>query len=257
MNDINEEIEFFESADDAVVHYDEDDEAREDFADEEISTDVSSGENKLSADDGGVLEQAQDDDKPANSDDAPKKPFADILDWTSCFVYAIAAVLALNLFFFRSITVSGESMNDTLLNNDMIIASNFMYTPKHGDIVIIEADKLHLNGTVLYGETIIKRVIAVEGEKIRIDFENGIVYLNGEALEEDYIKEPIRDHHQGWIENNVEYEVPKHCVFVMGDNRNRSNDSRNMNEVGFIDTNYIMGKAIVRYAPFSSFKWLG
>lgn len=194
---------------------------------------------------------------PDDSDEEePQKPFANILDWTSCFVYAVAAVLALNLFFFRSITVSGNSMNDTLVNKDRVIATNFMYTPKYGDIVIVEADKLHLNGTAVYGETIIKRVIAKEGDTIRIDFANGTVYRNGEALEEDYIKEPIRVHYQGWIESNKDYVVPENCVFVMGDNRNASNDSRNMADVGFIDTNYIMGRAFVRYAPFSSFKWL-
>ena len=196
-------------------------------------------------------------DLPDDDDDEePKKPFSDLLDWTSCFVYAVAAVLVLNLFVFRSITVSGNSMNDTLINNDRVIASNFFYTPQYGDIVIVEADKLHLNGTTIYGETIIKRVIAKEGDTIRIDFGNGVVYRNGEALEEDYIKEPIRVHYQGWMESDKDYVVPEHCVFVMGDNRNASNDSRNMVDVGFIDTNYIMGKAFVRYAPFSSFKWL-
>lgn len=196
-------------------------------------------------------------EKPDKSDDEkPKKPFADILDWTSCFVYAVAAVLALNLFFFRSITVSGSSMNDTLVNNDKVIATNFLYTPQYGDIVIVEADKLHLHGTAIYGETIIKRVIAKEGDTIRVDFDNGVVYRNGEALQEDYIREPVRDHYQGWMESNKDYVVPENCVFVMGDNRNKSNDSRNLVEVGFIDTNYIMGKAFVRYAPFSSFKWL-
>lgn len=190
------------------------------------------------------------------SDEEPNKPFSSLLDWTSCFVYAIAAVLALNLFVFRSITVSGGSMNDTLMNKDRVIATNFLYTPKYGDIVIVEADKLHLNGTAIYGETIIKRVIAKEGDTIRIDFQNGTVMRNGEVLEEDYIKEPIRVHYQGWMESNKDYVVPENCVFVMGDNRNASNDSRNMAELGFIDTNYIMGKAFVRYAPFNSFKWL-
>ena len=195
-------------------------------------------------------------DLPDDDDEEPKKPFSDLLDWTSCFVYAVAAVLVLNLFVFRSITVSGNSMNDTLIDKDRVIASNFFYTPQYGDIVIVEADKLHLNGTTIYGETIIKRVIAKEGDTIRIDFGNGVVYRNGEALEEDYIKEPIRVHYQGWMESDKDYVVPEHCVFVMGDNRNASNDSRNMVDVGFIDTNYIMGKAFVRYAPFSSFKWL-
>lgn len=197
-----------------------------------------------------------DDKVDETNDERPKKPFEDILDWTSCFVYAVAAVLALNLFLFRSITVSGDSMNDTLVNNDKVIATNFMYTPQYGDIVIVEADKLHLHGTAIYGETIIKRIVAKAGDTIRIDFQNGVVYRNGEVVEEDYIKEPIRDHYQGWIESNKDYVVPENCVFVMGDNRNKSNDSRNMKDVGFIDTNYIMGKVFVRYAPFSSFKWL-
>ena len=191
-----------------------------------------------------------------SDDEPPKKPFSDLLDWTSCFVYAVAAVLVLNLFVFRSITVSGNSMNDTLINNDRVIATNFFYTPQYGDIVIVEADKLHLNGTTIYGETIIKRVIAKEGDTVRIDFGNGVVYRNGEVLEEDYIKEPVRVHYQGWMDSNKDYVVPENCVFVMGDNRNASNDSRNMADVGFIDTNYIMGKAFVRYSPFSSFKWL-
>lgn len=191
-----------------------------------------------------------------NDEEEPKRPFSDLLDWTSCFVYAVAAVLTLSLFVFRSITVSGNSMNDTLINNDRVLATNFLYTPQYGDIVIVEADKLRLNGTAIYGETIIKRVIAKEGDTIRIDFGSGVVYLNGEVLEEDYIKEPIRVHYQGWMESNKDYVVPENCVFVMGDNRNGSNDSRNMADVGFIDTNYIMGKAFMRYAPFSSFKWL-
>lgn len=190
------------------------------------------------------------------SDDEQTKPFSELLEWTSVFVYALAAVLALNLFVFRSITVAGNSMNDTLIDKDRVIATNFFYTPQYGDIVIVEADKLHLNGTTIYGETIIKRVIAKEGDTVRIDFINGDVYRNGEVLEEDYIKERIRVHYQGWMENNKEYVVPEHCVFVMGDNRNASNDSRNLVDVGFIDTDYIMGKAFVRYAPFSSFKWL-
>lgn len=196
-------------------------------------------------------------DLPDESDDEiSKKPYSDLLDWTSCFVYAVAAVLVLTLFVFRSITVAGGSMNNTLIDKDRVIATNFLYTPKYGDIVIVEADRLRLNGTAIFGETIIKRVIAKEGDTIRIDFGNGVVYRNGEVLEEDYIKEPIRVHYQGWMESNKDYVVPENCVFVMGDNRNASNDSRNMADLGFIDTNYIMGKAFVRYAPFSSFKWL-
>lgn len=202
-------------------------------------------------------DQAQTEQPEANEEEPPKNRIADVLDWTACFVYAIAAVLALNLFFFRSITVSGDSMNDTLIDNDKVIATNFMYTPQYGDIVIVEADKLMMHGTAVYGEAIIKRVIATEGDVVRIDTDKGVVYRNGEALEEDYIKEQMtKPMGVGWIESNTDYTVPEHCVFVMGDNRNNSNDSRNMAAVGFVDTNFIMGKAVVRYAPFKSFKWL-
>lgn len=202
-------------------------------------------------------DQAQTEQPEANEEEPPKNRIADVLDWTACFVYAIAAVLALNLFFFRSITVSGDSMNDTLIDNDKVIATNFMYTPQYGDIVIVEADKLMMHGTAVYGEAIIKRVIATEGDVVRIDTDKGVVYRNGEALEEDYIKEHMtKPMGVGWIESNTDYTVPEHCVFVMGDNRNNSNDSRNMAAVGFVDTNFIMGKAVVRYAPFKSFKWL-
>lgn len=201
--------------------------------------------------------QPENSESEANDGEPPKNRVGDVLDWTACFVYAIAAVLALNLFFFRSITVSGDSMNDTLIDNDKVIATNFMYTPKYGDIVIIEADKLMMHGTAVYGEAIIKRVIATAGDVVRVDTDNGVVYRNGEALEEDYIKERMtKPMGVGWMESNKDYTVPENCVFVMGDNRNNSNDSRNMAAVGFVDTNFIMGKAFVRYAPFSSFKWL-
>lgn len=202
-------------------------------------------------------ENAENAEANENEKEPPKNRVGDVLDWTACFVYAIAAVLVLNLFFIRSITVSGDSMNDTLIDNDKVIATNFMYTPKYGDIVIVEADKLMIQGTAVYGEAIIKRVIATEGDTVRIDTDNGVVYRNGEALEEDYIKEHMtKPMGVGWMESNEDYIVPENCVFVMGDNRNNSNDSRNMSAVGFVDKNFIMGKAFVRYAPFSSFKWL-
>ncbi|MDE6728961.1 MAG: signal peptidase I [Oscillospiraceae bacterium] len=233
MNEFNEDVEidvFDEGESDGVVHEDPEEERELEVSRAKV---VSSG-----------------------YDEEPKKPFENVLEWTSCFVYAVALVLALNLFVFRSITVAGNSMNDTLVDKDKVVATNFAYTPKYGDIVIVEADKLHMHGTTIYGETIIKRVIATEGDTIRIDFEKGEVYRNGELLAEDYIKEPIHDHYPGWMASNEDYFVPKNCVFVMGDNRNASNDSRNMAEVGFIDVNYVMGKAFVRYAPFKSFKWL-
>lgn len=187
----------------------------------------------------------------------PKKPFADALDWVSCMVYAVAAMLALNLFFFRSITVSGPSMLNTLQDGDKVVATNFCYTPSYGDVVVIQADKLKNKVTDMWGEPIIKRVIAVGGDTIRIDFTKGEVYRNGELLEEDYIKDlTFFRQDDSWMEGNKDYTVPENTVFVMGDNRGVSNDSRNLPQVGFVDTRFIMGKAFVRVSPMENFKWL-
>ena len=108
---------------------------------------------------------------------ASYKPFAGALDWAGSLVYAVLAMLLLNLFVFRSITVDGESMMNTLQNNDRVLSTNFFYTPSRGDIVVLEADRIPNQATMNYGEPIIKRVIALEGDTIKFDFENGQVFL--------------------------------------------------------------------------------
>lgn len=178
------------------------------------------------------------------------RPFADALDWAGSLVYAVLFMLALNLFVFRSITVDGPSMNETLQDQDKVITTNFFYTPNYGDIVVLQADKLRNQSTGLYGEPIIKRVIGLEGDTIRFDFDKGEVYRNGELLSEDYIAQPTTL--AQYCESGVDYVVPEHCVFVMGDNRNRSRDSRDLPSVGYVDTDLIMGKAFVRVYPFDS-----
>lgn len=186
----------------------------------------------------------------------PQKPFANVLEWASSIIYAVALMLAVNLFIFRSITVRGDSMNNTLVNNDQVVVTNFFYTPSYGDIVVVQANKLNVQGTGFYGEPIIKRVIAVAGDTVRIDYDRGEVYRNGELLSEDYIKELTHLYRPGYLENGQDCVVPENCVFVMGDNRNNSNDSRNLRDVGFIDVDMIIGKAFVRFSPIKDFKWL-
>lgn len=187
---------------------------------------------------------------------AEKKPFSGAMEWVNSIVFAVAVMLVLNLFFFRSITVSGDSMNDTLLDNDKVILTSFCYSPSCGDIVVVQADKLKNKNTGMYGEPIIKRVIATEGDTVRIDFTAGEVFINDELIEEDYIKDRTHLRSYGWMESGVTYTVPENCVFVMGDNRNVSNDSRNLVDVGFVDESMIMGKAFVRFSPIEEFKWL-
>ncbi len=189
----------------------------------------------------------------------PQKPFSGALEWAGSLVYAVLAMLLLNLFVFRSITVDGESMNNTLQDQDRVLSTNFSYTPQRGDIVVLQADKIPNQYTGKYGEPIIKRVIALAGDTIKFDFDEGKVYLKkaGEQefqlLEEDYIAAPTLaslDRHSG-----EEHTVPENCVFVMGDNRNRSLDSRSV-LVGDVDTDLIMGRAFVRLFPIDQFTLL-
>lgn len=189
----------------------------------------------------------------------PQKPFSGALEWAGSLVYAVLAMLLLNLFVFRSITVDGESMNNTLQDQDRVLSTNFFYTPQRGDIIVLQADKIPNQYTGKYGEPIIKRVIALAGDTIKFDFDEGKVYLKkaGEQefqlLEEDYIAAPTLsplDRHSG-----EEHTVPENCVFVMGDNRNRSLDSRSV-LVGDVDTDLIMGRAFVRLFPIDQFTLL-
>lgn len=196
-------------------------------------------------------------DNSDGSEDAPvSKPFSEAYDWASSLVYAVLAMLVLNLFVFRSITVDGTSMNNTLEHQDRIIATNLFYTPEFGDIVVVQADMLYNEAAQKWGEPIIKRVIGVAGDTLRFDFDKGEVYRNGVLLQEDYIAEPTHLRLPGWVESGVDYTVPENTVFVMGDNRNRSHDSRDLVKVGYVDTNLIMGKALIRVYPFSSFEIL-
>ena len=206
-------------------------------------------QNETIASDGEAAFESKGETAPVSAEQ-PRKPFADALDWVASLVYAVLVMLALNLFVFRSITVSGDSMNNTLADQDRIIATNLCYTPQRGDIVVIQSDLLQPAYKAPYGEPIIKRVIAVAGDTIRFDFTEGEVYLNGELLDEkDYIAQPTMTPIN--MVSGREYTVPEGYVFVMGDNRNRSTDSRDF-RVAWVDEDYIMGKAVFRFAPFDS-----
>lgn len=224
---------------------------------EKSAAETPDAENRKQADHRPLIEKAA--EAASDIEKASYKPFANAMDWAGSLVYAVLAMIVLNLFVFRSITVDGESMNNTLQDQDRVIATNFFYTPARGDIVVIQADRVQNYVTYKYGEPIIKRVIALAGDTIKFDFDKGEVYLKKagesdfELLEEDYIAAPTLnslDRHTG-----EEHTVPDGCVFVMGDNRNRSLDSRSL-IVGDVDTDLIMGKAFVRLFPIDQFTLL-
>lgn len=154
----------------------------------------------------------------------------EIYDWMQSIVVALIACVVIFVFFVRLVDVNGSSMNPTLENGDKMVVSNLFYTPKQGDIIVFQKDE--------YAPyALVKRVIATEGQKVEIDFEKGIVYVDGEALDEPYVAEPTY--------NQLDFAgvetVPEGCVFVMGDNRNDSTDSRD-DRIGMVDTRLIIGK---------------
>lgn len=155
-------------------------------------------------------------------------------------IYYVMTIVLLFLLLFRVIVVSGDSMYSTLWDGDyLLLLSNTVYhEPKQGDIVVVSKESF--DG----GAPIVKRVIATEGQTVDIDFENGIVYVDGVALDEPYIHNPTttsRELHYPMV-------VQENCIFAMGDNRQVSKDSRSP-EIGQIDKREVLGKALVLMIP--------
>ena len=163
-----------------------------------------------------------------------------VLYYLRDFVTWLVGILLVFLLLFRVIVVSGPSMNQTLVHGDyLLLINNLLYAePKQGDVVVAAKDSFK------NGEPIIKRVIATEGQWVDIDFEAGIVYVNGNAQAEPYVNTPTN------LYEGVDFPllVEEGCIFVMGDNRNESKDSRSP-EIGQIDKREILGKAIFLFIP--------
>ena len=152
-------------------------------------------------------------------------------------------------------------MNNTLEENDRVFIYNLFYTPKAGDIVVISRNSSNDSALQESGkEPIIKRVIAVAGDTVDIRFEDGIgyVYVNGVLQDEPYIREPISEYKPILEAIRFPAFVPDGCIFVMGDNRNASLDSRSalIGDCGMIDTRYVLGRAVLRIYPFHKIGWL-
>ncbi len=166
---------------------------------------------------------------------------AEIFDWLQSIVFAIIACVLLFMFVARVVTVDGSSMNPTLLHGDRLIVSNLSKNYEQGDVVVFVAPEY-------MDEPLIKRVIATEGQLVEINFDKGIVKVDEQEMYEPYIAELTTDAQ----DYDGPVQVPEGCVFVMGDNRNRSTDSRT-DEIGCVDTRYILGKAYFVMFPVKSF----
>ena len=155
-------------------------------------------------------------------------------------IWLLAVLMIVFILLFRVVVVSGSSMYSTLWDGDYLLVISRMLggPPEQGDIIVASKDSFN------EGEPIIKRVIATEGQIVDIDFQAGIVYVDGTALEEDYTFTPTN------VEEGVAFPLTVHegCVFAMGDNRNRSRDSR-FPEIGLIDQREILGQAVFLFFP--------
>lgn len=164
----------------------------------------------------------------------------EFLTYLRDIVFLIAGILLVFSLLFRVVVVSGPSMNQTLIDGDYILLLNnvFYGEPKHGDVIVACKESYD------DGAPIIKRVIATEGQTVDIDFLEGIVYVDGVALVEAYVNTPTNQR------EGIEFPlvVDEGCIFVMGDNRNISKDSRS-SEIGLIDTREILGKALFVFFP--------
>lgn len=163
-----------------------------------------------------------------------------LLAYLHDLVFLIAGILLAFSLLFRVVVVSGPSMNATLVDGDwLLLLGNVLYgEPQKGDIIVASKDSFD------DGAPIIKRVIATEGQTVDIDFIAGIVYVDGTALDEPYTLTPTNQY------EGIDFPltVDEGCVFVMGDNRNKSKDSRST-EIGLIDEREILGKAIFLAFP--------
>lgn len=165
---------------------------------------------------------------------------AEVYDWIQCIIFALVFCVLLFVFAVRMVNVVGHSMVPTLEQNDKVVISNLFYHPKQGDIVVLRKQ-------TLMEEPIVKRIIATEGQTVDIDFDEGVVYVDGQALEEDYIREPT------YLDEGLAFPitVPEGCIFLLGDNRNNSMDSRDPS-LGPVDVRCVIGKAVALVFPGKS-----
>ena len=183
-------------------------------------------------------------------DKAPEEksdPARELFDWAESLVPALAAVVLVFVFAVRLIGVSGSSMLPTLQDRNYLIVSKLFYDPKPGDIVVITKEGFLVNSDGRE-DSFVKRIIAVGGQTVDIDYDEGTVWVDGELQDASFTYTPTT--RRG--DMKLPATVPEGCVFVLGDNRNGSTDSR-YTLVGMVDERYIVGRVLLRVLPITKF----
>lgn len=173
-----------------------------------------------------------------------------VFEWVDSVVLALVIVMLLFTLFINKVEVKGTSMESTLSEGDQLIITDFNYKPKQGDIIIISRNYLNTEVSAAESKTpIVKRVIATEGQTVEI--KDGKVYVNDNEIEEPYLDKALvanGTENKGFYDKEI---VPEDCVFVLGDNRGVSHDSRS-SDIRFVNERYVLGKVLFRIFPFDS-----
>lgn len=168
-----------------------------------------------------------------------------LFDIFKSVIFLFALISIIFTFFIKDVNIDGDSMKNTLLDGDKVVLTNFLYSPQVGDIVAIDAEEQ-------IKKIIIKRVIAVEGQTIKIDYDNNKVIVDGVAIDEEYTSTPTTMPIIGW---DIPEKIPEGYIFVMGDNRSISLDSRS-GTLQLIPKSMVLGKAQFVLYPFDHIKYL-
>lgn len=198
-----------------------------------------------------LQEPEQNNTEPPKNGSIKSSGTASCFDWTESLVIAVVVVGLIFTFIFRIVTVSGTSMDPNLHNADRVVISSWSYRPQQFDVVVLKR-------TVGLDEPIVKRVIATEGQRVYINYDEGAVYVDGEKLDESaYLSEDVKTTKPSSSSDNPLLEfpeeglvVPEGHIFVLGDHRSVSLDSR-FQAVGMVDERYVLGKALFKIYPFN------
>jgi len=173
----------------------------------------------------------------------------DLYFWVQALTMALIFLVIFFTLVGRVIRVDGSSMVPTLHHGDLMLLQSIGYTPKQGDVVVLR--KPGFPPPPEDTAPIVKRVIAVGGQHVRVDYDAHTVYVDDVPLDEPYINEVMKDPHHSSL-NVLDVVVPEGSIYVMGDNRNRSSDSRH-ELLGTVDNRYVLGRALWVVLPFSDF----